>query len=77
MEGGQFRWGICLLKGNGGVHKVGLAQDGNLGKSARVYAGLTARETSRAGGKPGPSEPTLLYRKGGDHRLKVTPGITG
>jgi len=23
VEGGQFKWGACLLKSNGGVYKVG------------------------------------------------------
>ena len=54
-----------------------LATDGNRSDSVKVYAGLTARLTSRADGKPELSDPTTLSGKGEAHRIKVTLGITG
>jgi len=38
---------------------------------------LTARQTSRAGTKVGPSDPVALHGRAIAHRIKVTPGITG
>ena len=38
---------------------------------------LTARPTSRAGTKVGPSDPVIPYGRVIAQRIKVTPGITG
>jgi len=38
---------------------------------------LTARQTSRAGGKPGLSDPAVPYGRAVAQRIKGTPGITG
>ena len=51
--------------------------DGNHADSVKAQAGLTARRTSRADGKPELSEPTASFRRSPRHRIKVTPGITG
>jgi hypothetical protein len=77
VPGGQFKWGTCLLKSNGGVHQGRLAADGNRSDSANAKAGLTARRMCRADAKACVSEPTLTRRSGEDHQLKATPGITG
>ena len=77
VPGGQFKWGTCLLKSNGGVHQGRLAPDGNRSDSVKAKAGFTARRMCRAVAKAGLSEPTLTRRSGEDHQLKATPGITG
>ena len=74
---GQFKWGTCLPKSNGGVHQGQLAADGNRSDSANAKAGLTARRMCRADAKAGLSEPTVDRRIAEDHQLKATPGITG
>jgi hypothetical protein len=45
--------------------------------SAMAQGGLTARLTSRAGTKVGPSDPVVLYGRAIAQRTKGTPGITG
>ena len=50
---------------------------GNRVWSAIVQAGLTAGPTGRAGGKPGYSDPVVLYGRAIAQRIKGTPGITG
>jgi hypothetical protein len=50
---------------------------GNRVWSAIVQAGLTVRPTGRAGGKPGYSDPVVLYGRAIAQRIKGTPGITG
>ena len=40
-------------------------------------AGLTARPTGRAGGKPGHSDPVVPHGRAIAQRIKGTPGITG
>ena len=50
---------------------------GNRPESARVQAGLTARRTCRAGGKPGSSDPAAPSGRAIAQRIKGTPGITG
>ena len=74
---GQFRWGACLPKSNGGVYQGRLAPDGNRSGRVKAQAGLTARRICRAGRKLELSEPTDFSRKSEDHQTKVTPGITG
>ena len=75
MPGGQFMWGTCLLKSNGGVHQGRLAADGNRSDSVNAQASLTARRMCRADAKAGLSEPMLPRRRGKDHQIKATPGI--
>ena len=67
MPGGQFKWGTCLLKGNGGVHQGRLASDGHRSDSVKAKAGLTARRMCRADAKAGLSEPTLTLNA----RMKI------
>ena len=43
-----------------------LAPDGNRSGRTKPKAGFTARSIFRAVGKPELSEPTLVYRTGGD-----------
>ena len=50
---------------------------GNRPESARVQAGLTARETPRAGTKVGSSDPAAQSGMAVAQRIKGTPGITG
>ena len=75
--GGQFDWGGCLLKCNGGVYKGQLSSDGNRAGRANAKAGFTARPTSRAGTKVGLSDPAVPYGRAVAQRIKGTPGITG
>ena len=42
-----------------------------------AQAGLTARQTRRAGTKAGHSDPVVLYGRAIAQRIKGTPGITG
>ena len=57
--------------------KGGLRPVGNRSSSARVEACLTARETSRAGVKAGPSDPAVPCGRAVAQRIKGTLGITG
>ncbi len=50
---------------------------GNQPQSVKAYGSLTARPTSRAGGKPGLSDPAVPNGRAVAHRIKGTPGITG
>ena len=50
---------------------------GNQPLSVKAEESLTARPTSRAGGKPGLSDPVVLYGRAIAQRIKGTPGITG
>ena len=54
-----------------------LSTVGNRATSVRAEAGLTARPTSRAGAKAGPSDPVVLCGRAIAQRIKGTPGITG
>ena len=54
-----------------------LSADGNRAKSAVAKAGLTGRQTSRAGTKVGQSDPVVPNGRAIAHRIKGTPGITG
>ena len=67
MPDGQFKWGISLLKSNGGVYQGRLSPDGNRAGRVKAKAGLTARLTSRADAKAELSDPTILNRKVGDN----------
>ena len=64
--GGQFKWGACLQKSNGGVYQGWLAPDGNRSDSVKPKASFTARRTCRAVAKAELSEPTVLCRKAED-----------
>ena len=57
--------------------KGSLSLVGNQTASARAQGSLTARLTSRAGAKAGPSDPMAACGSAMAHRLKGTPGITG
>ena len=54
-----------------------LRLSGNQPSSARAEAGLTARPTSRAGAKAGPSDPVVPSGRAIAQRIKGTLGITG
>ena len=54
-----------------------LSANGNRAKSAVAKAGLTGRQTSRAGTKVGQSDPVVPHGRAIAHRIKGTPGITG
>ena len=54
-----------------------LSVNGNHASSARIYGGLTARHTGRAGAKAGPSDPAVPNGRAVAQRIKGTPGITG
>ena len=54
-----------------------LSTVGNRAGSAMAQAGLTARPTGRAGGKPGHSDPVVPHGRAIAQRIKGTPGITG
>ncbi len=54
-----------------------LSANGNRAGSAVAEAGLTGRQTSRAGTKVGQSDPVVPYGRAIAHRIKGTPGITG
>ena len=69
VPGGQFKWGTCLPKSNGGVHQGQLAADGNRSDSANAKAGLTARRMCRADAKAGPSEPIVTRRSAKDQEI--------
>ena len=54
-----------------------LSTVGNRATSVRAEAGLTARPTSRAGTKVGPSDLVVPSGRAITQRIKGTPGITG
>ena len=54
-----------------------LRANGNRPASALAKAGLTGRQTSRAGTKVGQSDPVVPHGRAIAHRIKGTPGITG
>ena len=54
-----------------------LSAVGHRAGRARAQVSLTARLTSRAGTKVGPSDPVVLYGRAIAQRTKGTPGITG
>ena len=54
-----------------------LSMVGNHAQSVRVEGSLTARLTSRAGAKAGPSDPAVERGIAVAQRIKGTPGITG
>ena len=58
-------------------HEGALSTVGHRAESVRAKARLTARRTSRAGTKVGPSDPVVLNGRAIAQRIKGTPGITG
>ena len=54
-----------------------LSANGNRAGSAVAKAGLTGRQTCRAGRKLGHSDPADVYGNSVAQRIKGTPGITG
>ena len=54
-----------------------LRRIGNPPLSVKAEECLTARATTQAGGKPGLSDPVVLYGRAIAQRIKGTPGITG
>ena len=50
---------------------------GNQPSSVKAEESLTVRLTSRTDGKPGLSDPVVLYGRAIAQRIKGTPGITG
>ena len=69
--------GVVASKKVSEAFKGTLSTLGNRVWSAIVQAGLTVRPTGRAGGKPGYSDPVVLYGRAIAQRIKGTPGITG
>ena len=57
--------------------KGSLSAVGNRASSVNAQGSLTARQTCRAGGKPGVSDPAALCGMAVAQRIKGTPGITG
>ena len=54
-----------------------LSAVGHRAMSIMVEVRLTARPISRAGGKPGLSDPVVPCGRAIAHQIKGTPGITG
>src|SRR5574344_1508359 len=54
-----------------------LSANGNRAARAVAKAGLTGRQTSRAGTKGGQSDPVVPHGRAIAQRIKGTPGITG
>ena len=54
-----------------------LSTNGNRAQSVLAQAGLTGRQTSRAGAKAGQSDPVVPHGRAIAQRIKGTPGITG
>ena len=54
-----------------------LSTNGNRAQSAVAKAGLTGRQTGRAGAKAGQSDPVVPRGRAIAQRIKGTPGITG
>ena len=69
--------GVVASKSVTEAYKGPLSANGNRAKSAVAEAGLTGRQTSRAGAKAGQSDPVVPHGRAIAHRIKGTPGITG
>ena len=80
---GRGHWLVGSLTGAVASQSVTEAREGSLSlignqaSSAMAQGSLTARPTGRAGGKPGHSDPVVLYGRAIAQRIKGTPGITG
>ena len=69
--------GVVAYKRVTEAFKGSLSTLGNRAQSAMAQGGLTVRLTSRAGGKPGLSDPAVPHGRAVAQRIKGTPGITG
>ncbi len=69
--------GVVASKSVTEASKGPLSTNGNRAQSAVAQAGLTGRQTSRAGTKVGQSDPVVPYGRAIAQRIKGTPGITG
>ena len=69
--------GVVASKSVTEASKGPLSANGNRAGSAVAKAGLTGRQTSRAGTKVGQSDPVVPHGRAIAQRIKGTPGITG
>ena len=69
--------GVVASKSVTEASKGPLSTNGNRAQSALAQAGLTGRQTSRAGAKAGQSDPVVPHGRAIAQRIKGTPGITG
>ena len=69
--------GVVASKSVTEAFKGSLRTIGNRPQSAMAQGGLTVRQTCRAGGKPGHSDPAVPHGRAVAQRIKGTPGITG
>ena len=69
--------GVVASKRVTEAFKGSLSTLGNRAQSAMAQGGLTVRQTCRAGGKPGHSDPAVPHGRAVAQRIKGTPGITG
>ena len=69
--------GVVASKSVTEASKGPLSTNGNRAKSVVAQAGLTGRQTSRAGAKAGQSDPVVPNGRAIAQRIKGTPGITG
>ena len=69
--------GVVASKSVTEASKGPLSTNGNRAQSVVAQAGLTGRQTSRAGAKAGQSDPVVPNGRAIAQRIKGTPGITG
>ena len=69
--------GVVASKRVTEASKGSLRPIGNRPESVMAQAGLTGRQTSRAGAKAGQSDPVVPNGRAIAQRIKGTPGITG
>ena len=69
--------GVVASKSVTEASKGALGPIGNRPVSVMAEGRLTGRQTCRAGGKPGHSDPAVPYGRAVAQRIKGTPGITG
>ena len=69
--------GVVASKSVTGASQGPLSTNGNRAQSVLAQAGLTGRQTSRAGAKAGQSDPVVPHGRAIAQRIKGTPGITG
>ena len=69
--------GVVASKSVTEASQGSLSTNGNRAQSVVAQAGLTGRQTSRAGTKVGQSDPVVPHGRAIAQRIKGTPGITG
>ena len=69
--------GVVASKRVTEAFKGALRPIGNRPQSVMAEGRLTGRPTSRAGRKPGHSDPAVPHGRAVAQRIKGTPGITG